>query len=90
MFVNWLDVVGKMLKIIEPIQSNLEMIFELVILLLSTVFVVLGFGGLLIVILSHKSEADFLLQYAYVFVYSYMIVLGTLLLVYRKRILVKR
>lgn len=78
-----------MLKIVEPVQSNLEMIFELVILLLSTIFVILGFGGLLIVILSHKSEADLLLQYAYVFVYTYMVVLGTLLLVYRKKILVK-
>jgi len=79
-----------MLKIVEPVQSNLEMIFELVILSLSTIFVVLGFGGLLIVILSHKSEADLLLQYAYVFVYTYMVVLGTLLLLYRKKILVKR
>lgn len=79
-----------MLKIIEPVQSNIEMIFELVILILSIIFVILGFGGLMIVIIGHRSEADVLLQYAYVFVYSYMIVLGTLLLIYRKKILVKR
>jgi len=79
-----------MLKIVEPAQSNLELMFESIILILSIIFVILGFGGLLIVILSHKSEADFFLQYAYVFVYSYMIVLGTLLLTCRKRILIKR
>lgn len=82
--------VGEMLKVIEPVQNNLEMIFEWIILTLSIISVFLGFGGLLVVITTHKSETDALLQYAYVFVYSYMIVLGTLLMTYRKRILVKR
>jgi glucan phosphoethanolaminetransferase (alkaline phosphatase superfamily) len=82
--------VGEMLKVIEPVQNNLEMTFEWIILTLSIISVFLGFGGLLVVITTHKSETDALLQYAYVFVYSYMIVLGTLLMTYRKRILVKR
>jgi glucan phosphoethanolaminetransferase (alkaline phosphatase superfamily) len=82
--------VGEMLKVIEPVQNNLEMIFEWIILTLSIISVFLGFVGLLVVITTHKSETDALLQYAYVFVYSYMIVLGTLLMTYRKRILVKR
>jgi hypothetical protein len=42
--------VGEMLKVIEPVQNNLEMIFEWIILTLSIISVFLGFGGLLVVI----------------------------------------
>ncbi len=79
-----------MLKILEPVQSNFEIIFEWIILTLSIIFVILGLGGLIMVITSHKYEADVLLEYAYAFVYTYLLVLGIILLKLRGKILVKR
>ncbi|NIM47320.1 MAG: hypothetical protein GTN40_04145 [Candidatus Aenigmarchaeota archaeon] len=78
-----------MLKIVES-KSNFDTIFEGIILTLSTIFIFLGFGGLIIVITTHRYRSDVLLEYAYAFVYSYMLALGIILLLYRKKILVKR
>jgi hypothetical protein len=71
-------------------ESNFEIVFEWSILTISLVFVFMGIGGLIMVITSHRSGSDTLLEYAYTFIYSYMLVLGTILLVYRNKILVKR
>jgi hypothetical protein len=78
-----------MLKVAEPAQTNLEMVFEWIILSLSIIFIFLGFGGLIIII-TNGYKSDILLEYAYAFVYSYMLVLGIILLIYRKKILVKK
>jgi len=77
-----------MLKIVES-ESNLEIIFEWIILTLSTIFIFLGFGGLIIVITAHGYRSDTLLEYAYAFVYSYMLILGIILMIYRKKIVVR-
>ena len=79
----------EMLKVAEPAQTNLEMVFEWIILSLSIIFIFLGFGGLIIII-TNGYKSDILLEYAYAFVYSYMLVLGIILLIYRKKILVKK
>lgn len=78
-----------MLKTTESIQTNFEIVFDWIILSLSFIFIFLGLGGLITVITdTHKS--DVILQYAYVFIYSYMLILGIFLITYRKRLLVKR
>jgi len=71
-------------------KSNLDIIFEWIILSISVIFIFIGFGGLIIVITTHRYRSDVLLEYAYTFVYSYMLILGTLLMIYRKKILIKR
>jgi hypothetical protein len=69
-------------------QYSIDAFLELVILTISVIFIFLGFGGLIVVVTtSHGS--DQLIEYAYAFVYSYMLVLGVLLLAYRKKILLK-
>jgi len=78
-----------MLKEAESIQSNFEVVFEWFILSLSIIFIFLGCGGLIMIITTFK-ESDVLLDYAFVFMYSYMLFLGTILIAYRKKILVKR
>ena len=82
-------IINKMLKVIEPIQTNLEIIIEWVVLTLSVMFIVLGSGGLLLVITSSNYKSDVLLQYAYVFIYTYMLILGIFLIAYRKKIIKK-
>ena len=62
--------------------------FEQIITIISVIFTMLGFGGLIIVVTGNAYK-DTMLNYAYTFVYSYMLVLGILLYVYRNRILVK-
>ena len=69
---------------------NLEILFEWIILTLSIIFIFIGFGGLTIVITTHEFKSDTLLEYAYAFVYSYMLVLGIFLITYRKKILFKK
>lgn len=66
--------------------SSLNMLFEQVITLIAIVFIFIGFGGLILAI-TGEVYSDRLLNYAYAFVYSYMLVLGMLLFVYRKKIL---
>jgi hypothetical protein len=65
-------------------------VFEQVIVVISLVLVLLGFGGLVIVITTSPMFSDRMMDYAYTFVYSYMLVLGILLYVYRNKILIKR
>jgi len=69
-----------MLKVVES-KPNLELMFEWAILSSSIIFIFIGFGGLIIVITTHRYQSDILLQYSYAFVYCYMLVLGILLLV---------
>jgi uncharacterized membrane protein YjjP (DUF1212 family) len=68
---------------------NMDILFEWIILTISIIFIFLGFGGLIVVITTSKINPDLLLDYAYAFVYSYMLILGILLLTYRKKILIK-
>jgi uncharacterized membrane protein YjjP (DUF1212 family) len=68
---------------------NMDILFEWIILTVSIIFIFLGFGGLIVVITTSKINPDLLLDYAYAFVYSYMLILGILLLTYRKKILIK-
>jgi hypothetical protein len=70
-------------------QYNIDAFLELVILAISVIFIFLGFGGLIVVVTTSKINSDLLIEYAYAFIYSYMLVLGVLLLVYRKKILLK-
>lgn len=69
-------------------DTNLNALFELIILTISVIFIFLGFGGLIVVITTSRGS-DLLIEYAYAFVYSYMLILGILLLAYRKKILIK-
>jgi hypothetical protein len=57
---------------------------------IAVIFIILGLGGLIIVVTTSPIYSDRMLDYAYTFVYSYMLVLGILLYVYRNRILVKK
>ena len=68
---------------------NMDILFEWIILTISIIFIFLGFGGLIVIITTSKVKPDLLLDYAYAFVYSYMLILGILLLAYRKKILIK-
>jgi len=70
-------------------NASLNVLFEWIILTISIIFIFLGFGGLIVVITTSKIKPDLLLDYAYAFVYSYMLILGILLLTYRKKILIK-
>jgi len=79
-----------MFKATEPIQTKFEIVFDWLILTMSFIFIVLGVGGLLMVITSYRYESDVLLEYAYTFVYSYMLILGIILIAYRKKIIVKK
>jgi len=69
--------------------ASLNALFELIILAISVIFIFLGFGGLIVVITTSKINSDLLTEYAYAFIYSYMLILGILLLAYRKKILLK-
>jgi len=79
-----------MFKASEPIETGVDVIFEWLILSLSIIFIFLGLGGLLVVITTQQRGSDVLLQYSYVFIYFYMLILGGILLAYRKKILFKR
>jgi hypothetical protein len=78
-----------MIRVNGPVESNIEMIFEWLIIFLSVVFIFLGVGGLLIVITANQRSSDNILQYAYFFIYFYMLILGLVLLAYRRKILFK-
>jgi hypothetical protein len=71
-----------------PEDYEIKMLFELIVLAISVIFVFLGFGGLIVVVTT-SNGSDLLLEYVYAFVYSYMLILGILLLAYRKKILIK-
>jgi hypothetical protein len=68
----------------------LNAISEQVIAVIAVIFIFLGFGGLIIVITTSPIFSDRMLDFAYTFVYSYMLILGILLYVYRNRIIFKR
>jgi hypothetical protein len=70
-------------------QYNIDAFLELTILTISVIFIFLGFGGLIVVLTTSKINSDLLIEYAYAFVYSYMLILGVFLLAYRKKILIK-
>ena len=70
-------------------QYSIDAFLESIILAISLIFIFLGFGGLIVVVTTSKINSDELIEYAYAFVYSYMLVLGVLLLAYRKKILIK-
>jgi hypothetical protein len=69
---------------------NLNMLFEQMITLIAVIFMFIGAGGIILVITTSPIYSDHMLNFAYTFVYSYMLVLGILLYVYRNRILVKK
>ena len=79
-----------MIKEAEPIQTNFEIIIEWIIIFLSSVLMVIGGGGLLVTITLYSSYSDMVLQYALTFVYTYMLVLGIILMKYRNKVIVKR
>ena len=77
-----------MLKMAETPSSNF--MIELAIFSIAVISICIGFGGLIIVTTIHQYKTDPLLEYAYTFVYAYMLILGIILMVYRKKIIVKR
>jgi len=77
-----------MLKVVES-KSNIELLLEWIVLSLSVIFIISGFGGLIMIVTAH-GYSDELLNYAYTFVYSYMFILGIFLMIFRKKILVKK
>ncbi|NIO44286.1 MAG: hypothetical protein GTN36_01900 [Candidatus Aenigmarchaeota archaeon] len=70
-------------------KSNLEIIFEGVILTISIIFIFLGFSGLIAITTTHGYRSDKVLEYAYAFIYSYMLILGIILMIYRKKLVVR-
>jgi hypothetical protein len=71
-------------------KSSLNLLFEQIITLIAAIFMFIGAGGIILVITTSPIYPDRMMDFAYTFVYSYMLVLGILLYVYRNRILVKR
>lgn len=70
--------------------DSFSVFFEQAITAIALVFIIAGFGGIIFVITSSPIYSESILDFAYAFVYAYMLVLGTLLYLYRNRILVRK
>lgn len=77
-------------KLLEPVSSNLEDFINWLIYLIGVIFLFLGFSGLLMLIVYPKIyNSDEVIQFATSFVYSYMIILGIFLILYRNKIILR-
>ena len=74
---------------LEVSNLNFEYILEQLFLLSGLFLLFVGVVELLIIILNPISYEDQVFQFEMSFIYSYMVILGAILVLYHKRILVK-
>jgi hypothetical protein len=71
-------------------SSRLSSILEQILTVMAAIFFLMGAGGLIIVITASPIFNERMLDFAYTFIYAYMMVLGILLYTYRNKIIIKK
>jgi hypothetical protein len=69
-----------------PIDSKFERIVEIIVIILASLLIIVGGGGLLTSIALFKGSSD-VLQYGIVFVHTYMLVFGIIMMKLRKNLI---